>query len=361
MLSSRVLASLAAAMALGTADGATTPVKATPLKDATTCGALKKFYKDSSCCGSPTTAVKLHDCPYNFNKPLCENAEVQAPRDLSTGAAGLRTPKQATLNKAQAAKLPLANVHYHLGAEHKSDAYKDDTDAKAYDAAKARRLDLGIEEAEDDDDDEAEELGIAGPRRDLRRLATGAVRPGFMCPAAPAAEKDAYTFQYCKNVEVGKTYEIHYVHSSAGTFSDKPAADSINDGLGAAAHGRKQLNPMVVVQGLVVQVVNKKADATFGKVDDLFNKGWSSITHTNAVMYPGSTTGPSHDNKVCSPYAITWHVDKDCHKVSAASFDNMCKIMSETHKMTADLPPHGSRIILDSKWVAPAEYVKTLA
>lgn len=117
-----------------------------------TCGDLKKIFNDEKCCGKPNQDLSFvpgaADCPYNFAKPSCTNAEPQAPRDLSTGATGKRTPKQAVLTEAQANYLPLTNVHFHLGAEHKSDEYKDDTKAKAYDAG--------------------------------RRLADNA-RPGFMC------------------------------------------------------------------------------------------------------------------------------------------------------------------------------------
>jgi len=45
--------------------------------------------------------------------------------------------------------------------------------------------------------------------------------------------------------------------------------------------------------------------------------GWTVVNPTDSVMYPGSTTtGQSHDNEVCSPYAI-------------ASFDNLCKQIEE--------------------------------
>merc|ERR1712166_417127 len=80
-----------------------------------TCGGLKQVYKDNACCGNPAKAVSVAPpCPYNFNKPSCAKANVQAPRDLSTGATGTRIPKMATLNKAQQQALPLSNVHYHL-------------------------------------------------------------------------------------------------------------------------------------------------------------------------------------------------------------------------------------------------------
>jgi len=51
---------------------------------------------------------------------------------------------------------------------------------------------------------------------------------------------------------------------------------------------------------------------------------------TDMGIYTGSTTGTSRDNDVCSRYTpITWQVDRQCHKISASSFDNMCKQMLE--------------------------------
>lgn len=315
--------------------GAPAPAVAAPKVAPKTCGEVKELYRTNKCCGHPAQAIAVAPaCPYNFNKPQCSMAEPQAPRDLSTGAAGLKTPKAATLTEAQSKLLPQANVHFHLGAEHKSDNYKDDTDSKAYDA-----------------------------KNGGRRLAA-VVRPGWMCAAPAAGELQAYTFQHCKGqVSVGKSYEIHYVHSSAGYDADhiKNVADIdlMNDGLGGAANGRGMLNPMVVVQAQVFQIVSDGTDSP--KIADMIH-GWQpAANNDNRVMYPGSTTGPSHTNTICSPYAITWHVDKACHKVSAASFDNMCKMMAATYKMESDLYPHGSRILVDSKWVVKPEYVTKLA
>ena len=106
-----------------------------------------------------------------------------------------------------------------------------------------------------------------------------------------------------------------------------------------AANGRGILNPMVVVQGQVYQIVSGGPT-----VDDLLH-GWTVVGHENSVMYPGSTR----------------HVDKECHQVSPESFDNLCKVMKETYNMEADLYPHGSRKLVDSKFVVTAEYVKPLA
>lgn len=163
---------------------------------------------------------------------------------------------------------------------------------------------------------------------------------------------------------MGKSYEVHYVHSSAGlnaayletaSLEDK---DLMSDGLGGAANGRGQLNPMVVVQGQVFQIVNgADAGGVAAPMNEDLVHGWTTVDHTDSVMYAGSTTGQSHDNEICSPYAITWHVDKACHKISAASFDNMCKQMADVYQMKADLAPHGSRKLVSPEWVVPAENV----
>ncbi|CAK9107463.1 Putative F-box and FNIP repeat-containing protein L60 [Durusdinium trenchii] len=168
--------------------------------EAVTCGDLKTFYKGQQCCGSSSKELTatVPGCPYNFNPPACSMAEPQTPRDLSTGAQGQMTPKAATLTDAQANFLPLVNVHFHYGAEHKSDSYQNGTDSEAYDASSGRRL-------------------ASNPR------------PGWMCATdtLSSSQMTPYTFQYCKgDVQVGKSYEVHYVHSSAGVDSDM--TDGIN-------------------------------------------------------------------------------------------------------------------------------------
>ena len=127
------------------------------------CGDVKEFYKTNQCCGSATMletriidfchpSCPLHElraqstalneehaspqklrkelgtypgaptCPYNFQKPACSMAGPQTPRDLTANAPGDKVPKAITLTDAQANSLPLVNVHFHLGAEHKSEA-----------------------------------------------------------------------------------------------------------------------------------------------------------------------------------------------------------------------------------------------
>merc|ERR1711990_1076532 len=61
--------------------------------------------------------------------------------------------------------------------------------------------------------------------------------------------------------------------------------------------------------------------------------------------YTGSTTGTSRNNQLCSAYTpITWQVDRQCHLISASSFDKMCADMKQQRDdMSDDLHAHGAR------------------
>ena len=72
---------------------------------------------------------------------------------------------------------------------------------------------------------------------------------------------------------------------------------------------------------------------------------------TDIHYYTGSTTGTSRNNEMCSQYApITWQVDRQCHMISASSFDKLCyDMMLQRDDMKDDLYPHGSReLVMDS-------------
>merc|ERR1712217_302070 len=126
----------------------------------------------------------------------------------------------------------------------------------------------------------------------------------------------------------------------------------MGDGLGGAANGRGQLNPMVAVQGQVFLIAHG------GSSPDLST---SSMNQAESVMYAGSTTGPSHNNEICSPFAITWHVDLPCPVVTPEAFDRLCRKMKTDWQMEKDLYPHGSRKILLPKSVVESRYVVPLA
>lgn len=183
-----------------------------------------------------------------------------------------------------------------------------------------------------------------------------------MCDSSglTAQQLQPYTFVHCTGaMSVGKTYEAHYVHSSAAPGTD--ASPVLADGLGAAAGAATGIkNPMIVVEAMVFHLVN---DAAYDFPAKNLTYGWHWATHSGAdsVMYAGSTTGTSYNNHYCSPYTITWHVDKRCHKVSAKSFDQMCHEMKSKFNQVADLAPHSSRKLLDSQYVVPANEVLPFA
>jgi len=295
-----------------------------------TCATVSQAYQDAQCCNldnksskSINSTVQTSMCPYNFAKPACNKAEPQAPRDLTQPdgnfTEGMKVPKSPTLTPSQVLFLSLVNVHFHFGAEHKANAYMNDSVIVDWD-------------------------GNTKPE------------PGYMCEAPQL--NTTFKFQYCENVTVGYSYEVHYVHSSAGYSAQHTAdasADNMDDGLGGAANGRGLLNPTVAVEAQVFLIVD---DDTTGVDDapDLVH-GWKHLTDRKIAAYQGSTTGPSHDDSVCSPYAVSWHVDLDCHKVKASDFDKMCKAMKDTYKMKYDLKPHGSRRPVNQNFVVKSEYI----
>lgn len=234
----------------------------------------------------------------------CAETEPQAPRDVTPGATGFNIPIVDVIPWNQIPSLHHVNTHFHQGAEHKSSG--------EYDIVKR--------------DDAGDEL------------------PGFYCSTTSlsGAQRARYDFQYCHDVKVGDTYEMHWVHSSNGV--------SVGPGLGGAfARGA---NPAVAVQAQVFVVVN---DANYDNIDLMSSFAGNA---TSIRSYMGSTTGPSYNNEFCSPYTVSWHVDPSCHYISASSFDNMCREL-KLLGADADTHPHGSRFLVSDQWVVPDQYVFT--
>lgn len=251
-------------------------------------------------------------------KLSCADAQPQSPRDVSpTYSAGTGVARSVA-HHASVSTLKHVNTHYHLGAEHKSSGEYDKLHTTS------------------------------------RKLLSGDTEYGFYCDdvaavsALTSAQKAAYDFQYCKETEVGKTYEMHYVYSSGGK--------AMGDGLGGAF--AVQNNPTVVVRGQVFHIVNDAAyDLPSGSnlMEGMLQSfpgttGAAATLNLNDVtVYSGSTTGRSYNNAdSCSPYQITWQVDQKCRLISAKSFDDMCKKMKYDHGMSADAHPHQSRDLVSN-------------
>jgi hypothetical protein len=248
----------------------------------------------------------------------CADAQPQSPRDVTSTYNSGTLKAKAAAYAGSVSDLTHVNTHYHLGAEHKS--------AGEYDKLHT----------------------TTG-----RKLLSGETEYGFYCDnvaavqALTTAQKTEYDWQYCKETEVGKTYELHYVYSSGGK--------KIGDGLGGAF--AVQNNPTVVVRGQVFHVVNDddydlpSGNLMDGMVQTFPATGSSTTTLSlsDVTVYAGSTTGRSYNNDdSCSPYQINWQVDQNCHLISAKSFDAMCKKMKEEYDMSADTHPHQSRDLVSN-------------
>jgi hypothetical protein len=238
------------------------------------------------------------------------------------------------------------NVHWHEGAEHRSEGQYEE---------KFTGPGLGYE-------------GYHGPGD--RKLAEGGQTQGHHClhyETMTEDQKKPYEFKYCHNMHVGETYEVHWPHSAAGMCGTKwqmqsPFYDGVlcNDagvvGVFTSEDSEGQPNTLnnlaqaVGVEGQVFTIVNDAAydmDLNmYGAIKDPDRGLWADVAY-----YTGSTTGQSRDNKdFCSLYTpITWQVDRTCHMISAKSFDDLCETMvhnaieGDNFEDGHDLAPHGAR------------------
>jgi len=251
----------------------------------------------------------------------CADAQPQSPRDVSPGYSSGTLKAKAVAYNGSVSTFTHVNTHYHLGAEHKSTG-------------------------------EYDKLHTTTGSEVLSGVPT---EYGFYCDdvaavaALTTAQKTDYDWQDCRQTEVGKTYELHYVYSSGGI--------RMGDGLGGAF--AVQNNPTVVVRGQVFHVVNDDDyDLPSGNLMDGMVQTFPDPTATpptaslavgDVTVYSGSTTGRNFNNDdSCSPFQINWQVDQKCRLISAKSFDAMCKKMKEQYDMSADTQPHPSRDLVSN-------------
>ena len=229
------------------------------------------------------------------------------------------------------------NVHWHLGAEHRSEGEFDGEGT--------------------------------GPATGGRKLRAGSkVRLGGRChhynTADPRFTK-AYDWEHCVDMKVGETYEVHWPHSAFGACGtpnqyQTPFYDGVFCALGdgsAILSGAATAHDNVGVQAQVFTVVNDEAYYYPDLIKGAIFTGNGDDWWTDVAYYTGSTTGTSRDNDVCSAYSpITWQVDRKCHMISASSFDKLCADMkAQTDDMTDDLYAHGARVLVSDELAAAQE------
>merc|ERR1712217_78878 len=314
--------------------------------------------KEAACCGSPSTKVPVKIVPNptkrmtgsnpcagkksltqpGMNNIACfkngvRKAGEQSGGDVTKGfVGGVNTALVPISTHYYKTTLCPVNVHWHLGAEHRSAGEFDEQGT----SPKNHLL---------PDDNNPEDT--------RRRL--GAARYGYACRKYNRVDPEfntEYAWKYCKDMHVGETYEVHWPHSALGACgTPNQYQNPFYDGVfcGATAKLLASLKPQdiassVGVQGQVFTIINDDSyyypDLVRGMiVDSEKNMG------IDIAVYTGSTTGTSRDNKVCSAYTpITWQVDRKCHIISASTFDKMCADMLQMRDdMSGDIHPHGSR------------------
>jgi len=293
------------------------------------------LFNDNKCAGTKPTASAFDNFP--CTQAVAQDIE-QAGADVTKGYVGdidnsATPPITVPYHKIGACPV---NVHWHLGAEHRSAGQYDETG-------------VGPEDP------------IAKPER--RRLAGAGtpVREGFKCKLFDATNDiftNEFDWQHCKDMKVGQTYEVHWPHSTVGACNtpyqyQTPFYDgvfcgyaaTVVNGVGATTHDN------VGVQSQVFTIVN---DDAYYYPDLIKGMIVAGDFGSDIAYYTGSTTGTSRDNTVCSAYSpITWQVDRKCHLISASSFDKMCADMkSQVDDMSGDLYPHGARTLVDKSLAA---------
>jgi len=236
------------------------------------------------------------------------------------------------------------NVHWHLGAEHRSAGQYDENGK----SPSPNRYNKSYNTAP---------VGEYEATPPTRRLGSDPVRYGFACHHYDAADPKfttEYDWKHCQDMYVGETYEVHWPHSVLGACGTPfQYQTKFYDGIfcryeraGGPDLTAQQTASNVGVQAQVFTIVNDEdyyypdlmkgmivtdqAEGTFG---------------ADLAIYAGSSTGTGRDNTWCSMYTpITWQVDRTCHLISASSFDKMCADMKLNHDpMDNDLHPHGAR------------------
>jgi len=239
------------------------------------------------------------------------------------------------------------NVHWHLGTEHYSlGQYDEEGSGPGGSRAIEEHTDDAHRYMAADDEDHG-------------------VRDGFRCHHYDKdKDKEMFTKKYewkhCIDMEVGETYEVHWPHSAAGACGSvnqfqSPFYDGVFCNLPVATFLTLNTQDVANAVGVQAQVYTIVNDESYFYPDMM--RGWIQEGFEEEVdiaYYTGSTTGTSRNNEICSAYApITWQVDRNCHKISASSFDKLCYDMKQQRDdMSSDLHAHGSRELVKDSLVA---------
>lgn len=207
---------------------------------------------------------------------VCTTFGPQTPRDIS-----MKTGTNANMFDLAPAStaLNLCNIHSHTNAEHKGPGFS----------------------------------VYAGPGPD----------GGYQCNGTDdltAAELAPYTGERSyEGAEPGDTIEVHWVHSSCDVQPGEGLGSCLTDAC---------TDPKLRVETQVFLVVNDANALDMTQMDYAAGSGAGAAMHQasmipsntgDPVIFRGSTTGPSYDQKTCSPVEVTWSVRPQCTKIDVAS------------------------------------------
>jgi len=328
-----------------------TPPPPPPMAGTNECAGQRPYYSGNPL-GAGQNTTSFPDSPqgyfYNTNCTLeggVANAFEQSGTNVTVGYSGSGIVG-VTFSGASPISTPYwqaglcpVNVHWHLGTEH-----------------------LSVGQFDEHGVGPLSPYASGGHGHGRRLTGSGGVRQGFQCHHYDAMDPQyttPYAWKYCEQMEVGQTYEIHWPHSAAGACgSPSQYQTPFYDGV-FCRPGIVSLVPLttfstVGVQAQIFTIVNNESyyypDLFRGMVVDGDMGQWSNIAY-----YTGSTTGTSRNNEICSRYTpITWQVDRTCHKISASSFDKLCKdMLVQRDDMQGDVYPHGARELVADAHAAP--------
>lgn len=247
--------------------------------------------------------VKTADA--TMDDALCVTMGPQTPRDISS-VTGLNMDMFQMAPPAS--EMNLCNIHTHTNAEHKGPGFSVFVDDSDYGGFACNGTD-DLTEAE-------------------------------LAPAPGAYGK----------VEPGDTIEVHWVHTSCDIDPGEGLGSCLSDTC---------TDPLLRVEAQTFLVVNDSNALDFTQMD---YKGYEVNGLDQPMMIPsntgdpvvfrGSTTGPSWDQKTCSPLKVTWSVRPTCAKLDINSLHRW----AESGNVFNETDSHGVRqLVTAPELLSPIE------
>ncbi len=264
--------------------------------------------------------VNIHASPSNVPDSVVEEQRLILERNTAGKGFGPQSPRNidnvegvntVVFNSAPAyTEMNLCNIHFHKNAEHAGGQfarYVGNGNGKGYQSGYA----------------------FSGSLTDAEKAP--------ITPAACPSKSGA--------LQAGDTIELHYVHSTAQVQPGPTLGACLSDAI---------KNPQLRVETQVYVLVNDANASDFIALTahdkkDGYHQALNIPSDTGSpVVYQGSTTGPSYNEKG-SPFQVTWSVRPNVKKVNVASVGAWCKDNSfnEDHA-------HGVRnLVINPKLLSP--------